>query len=239
MNKTFLIVYHKYNDKNNFTEIDMDPCFEDLPSWGICRPTTRKYINVGDTLIFIVKINDEYFLKGWFNVGEKIDYISALKRFPKRRNIIISTEPFIPANNWKNKLLMKKYSNLHGEVIPHFLVKLKTLQRTYYQNCLDDHEIDNWKCRRIFLCNTQQFEKCIKINRCIKDYVDITNIYYRNYIVSKPKEWQNLEDLRINWSKVEKAINFNKPLMTPCNQHNVLRFDDYKDLFMKWIYFYH
>ena len=69
MNKSFLIVFHGQIVNGKIIDIGNDPCFDNPPSWGICRPPTRRAVKIGDTLIFIAKVGNEYFLKGWFQVG--------------------------------------------------------------------------------------------------------------------------------------------------------------------------
>jgi hypothetical protein len=72
MCKSYLIVFHGTFDNNRIIDIGEDPCFDNPPTWGICRPNYRRSIEVGYNLVFLAKIEDDYYLKGWFKVGETI-----------------------------------------------------------------------------------------------------------------------------------------------------------------------
>ena len=108
MNKSYLIVFHGQFVNRKIIDIGDDPCFDNPPSWGICRPPTRQSVKLGDTLIFIGKVDNEYYLKGWFEVGKKLDYASALSEFPFRKNVIISTKPPLPRDciAWEDNSLI-------------------------------------------------------------------------------------------------------------------------------------
>lgn len=164
MNKSYLIVFHGDIDtlckEKKIIDISDDPCFDGIPTWGICRPPTRKTIDIGDKLFFIgyYKKIKKYFFKGWFEVGDKISYNEALKRFPNRKNVIISKSVKQNLNiNWRYKELESEFKNQYGDNIPDWLKQVKVKEGTFYQNNLDNHEIDNWKCRRIFHCSSKQF----------------------------------------------------------------------------------
>lgn len=32
-----------------------------------------------------------------------------------------------------------------------------------------DHEVNNWKCSRIFKCNIKQFRSCTENNKCLRE----------------------------------------------------------------------
>lgn len=227
MNKSFLIVFHGQIVNGKIIDIGNDPCFDNPPSWGICRPPTRRAVKIGDTLIFIAKVGSEYFLKGWFQVGDKLDYVSALNKFPSRQNVIISTTPSTHPIKWRYKDLQNNYSKTHGQTTPNFLIDLNSTNGTFYHSQTDDHETDNWKCRRIFHCTSKQFEKCITTNSCLKSSSTLTADEYKNYIVAEPNQWADLDSLRITFEEIVKATKFPTPIRTPKGQHNVLRFDDY------------
>ena len=228
MNKTFLIVFHGEIINGKIIDIGEDPCFDSIPSWGICRPPTRKAVKLGDTLIFIAKVENNYFLKGWFDVGEKLDYLSALKEFPTRRNVIISKTKSTKEINWRYGSLKKSFKNKNGHTNPTFLSDIQTTSGTFYQSITDDHQIDNWKCRRIFHCHSKQFEECISKNSCLKNGSIITAVEYKNYVVAAPNNWADLDFLKITFDEIAKATNFPTPIRTPKGQHNILRFDEYK-----------
>ncbi|HNY45230.1 MAG TPA: hypothetical protein PKH15_11120 [Bacteroidales bacterium] len=59
MSKSFLIVFHGQIVNGKIVDIGDDPCFDSPPSWGICRPPTRRSVKIGDTLIFIAKVDSK------------------------------------------------------------------------------------------------------------------------------------------------------------------------------------
>lgn len=229
MEKCYLIVFHGKFINGKIVDIGDDPCFDSPPSWGICRPPTRRDVKIGDTLIFIGKVDRNYFLKGWFQVGDKLDYISALKQFPSRQNVIISPTASIKDIRWRYKHLKRIYAKTYGQTEPSFLLNLQSENDIYYQSQLDEHEVDNWKCRRIFHCKSKQFEDCITENTCLKNGVSLKQDDYKNYVVADPNNWEDLDDLKITFDDIVKATNFLTPIRTPKGQHNVLRFADYKE----------
>ena len=235
MSKSFLIVFHGQIVNDKIVDIGDDPCFDSPPSWGICRPPTRRSVKVGDTLFFIAKVGNDYFLKGWFKVGSKLDYPSALKQFPSRQNVIISTKISSHPIKWRYKDLQKKYYETHGQTTPNFLIQLDTGSGTFYHSQTDDHETDNWKCRRIFHCTSKQFEKCITANNCLKSSELLTANQYKNYVIADKNHWADLDNLRITFDEIKEVTNFPKEIRTPKGQHNVMRFDDYKEKLFKFI----
>jgi hypothetical protein len=235
MNKCFLIVFHGQIVNGKIIDIGNDPCFDDPPSWGICRPPTRRTVKHGDTLIFIAKVDNDYFLKGWFQVGDKLDYVSALSNFPLRQNVIISTKPSTHPIKWRYKNLQKSYYKTNGQSTPKFILDLNSANGTFYHSQTDDHEIDNWKCRRVFHCTSKQFEKCIVADNCLKSTSSLTADEYKNYVVADTTQWEDLDHLRITFDEIAKATNFPTPIRTPKGQHNVLRFDGYKQKLFAFI----
>ena len=212
-----------------------DPCFCDPPTWGICRPNVRgDYLQVGKTIFFLACIKDtkEYILKGWLKVGEKIDYLEALSRYPKRMNVIIANQNNTSGRKilWGNSHLKKKY----GENPPNYLLDIIVAQGTFYQNPADNHEIDNWKCKRIFRCRKPQLKKCDIKNICSKNYVNIKDKSYSNYIVAKEGEWENLDYLKITLCDIRKNIGFNKAVKHGF-RHNPVPFDDYAEKLLDFI----
>jgi len=230
MSKSYLIVFHgdydKFCQEKKIIDISDDPCFDKLPTWGICRPPTRKSIDIGDKMFFVAfyKKTKEYYLKGWFTVGEKISYTEALERFPQRLNVIISTTKRQKKNTcWRYKELETNFKNKYGDTIPDWLISIKTEQGTFYQSGNDNHKIDNWKCRRIFHCTSKQFNKCISNNCCEKDGNSLEQ--YKNYIVSHRSNWQDIGSKLINFNSFKKQTGVNLNLCTPKGQHNVLSVD--------------
>lgn len=235
MSKTFLIVFHGQINNGKIVDIGDDPCFNSPPSWGICRPQTRQAVNSGDTLIFIAKVDTDYFLKGWFQVAGKLDYPSALHLFPNRHNVIISTTPSNHPIEWRYRERKKKYLNEYGQGRPNFLLDLQTETETFYQSSTDEHEIDNWKCSRILHCNKNQFANCVIKNSCLKNGVSLKDKKYKNYVVADANGWEDLDSLRSTFDEIAIATNFKKAIRTPKGQHNVLRFDDHKEKFFTFI----
>lgn len=235
-NKTYLVVFYGKFEKNKIYDIGDDPCFDKPPTWGICRPNYRRSCKVGDTLFFLAKIGNVYYLKGWFEVGYKIDYVDALFKFPDRKNVIISRQQRQHNNIvWKNKALKKCYKNRHNNCFPKFFSELDTQQGKFYQNQVDTHEIDNWKCSRILNCKSWELAQCVKNNNCAKSGLDITDNKYKNYIVAKDNKWDDVDYLKITLDDIKKNTCFVKKIITPCNQHNVLRFDEYRYRLLKFI----
>lgn len=233
----YLIVFHGdyqlFQTQQRIKDISDDPCFDDLPTWGICRPPTRKGLKIGDKVIFIAFYREigSYYFKGWFEVGEKISYNEALIRFPNRQNVIISNMVRRSNNQiWRYRKLKVQYTNQYGNVIPTWLERVVVHEGTFYQNNIDYHEIDNWKCRRIFHCNSNQFIKCISNNACEKDSTSLTQ--FKNYIVSHPNNWRDLEKHLIQYNAFTNITGINIALATPMRQHNVLSIDNYIETFL-------
>lgn len=230
---SYLIVFHATVDPNRGpVDIGDDPCFDDPPTWGICRPPTRRSVQIGTNLFFVAYVApNQYFVKGWFQVGEKISYIEAHDRFPNRANVIIRLLP----NNHpletiiQNRQLRWRYperqqafqaSGLPG--VPEFFYRTLVNNEIYFQNPADEHEIDNWKCNRIFLCRTNQFSQCIAQNVCHKEG-EILQQQYHNYIVAQQDNWIDIGPQLLTWADVDNQFQFNLTLRTPRGQHNVLR----------------
>lgn len=206
-NKTYLVVFLGKSRGNKIYDKGDDPCFCYPPTWGICRSNVRKYLKVGDTIFFLAVIDRQYYLKGWFEVGAKIDYLSALGRFPNRKNVIISGQ-----------------QNPRNNSCPNFLSELVTQQGIFYQNQKDRHEIDNWKCRRILHCTGKMLTKCRQNNSCGKGGVDICAGEYKNYIVANPNKWDDVDYLGITLTDIEKVTGIKKEKVeTPYYQHNPLK----------------
>ncbi|TWR30473.1 hypothetical protein FPZ43_05905 [Mucilaginibacter pallidiroseus] len=228
--KSYLAVFIAEVDDLLIKDVGDDPCFANPPTWGICRPPTRRMLKVGDTMFFLGKRNNVYILKGWFEVGEKIDYISALSRFPKRANVIIGNQHRNKANqSWRHIFAPENTNELR------FLKEIDVKEGVYYQSQTDEHQLDNWKCRRIFHCNKNQFTNCLSNLYCQKSGVSIKEKTYSNYVVANPEKWDDVAYLNIDLSEMSAAIGFNKPVRTPYNQHNVLHFDEYKTSLLEYI----
>ena len=236
--KSYLIVFHgdikEFCSKGIIKDISDDPCFDNPPTWGICRPTTRKYVNIGDNLFFIAyyKPLNEYYLKGWFEIGEKITYFDALKRFPNRKNVIIANNKKLNRKFvWRYKDLKKAYQKKYSK-IKQWLEVINSNNKQYFQNPLDEHEIDNWKCRRIFHCRAKQFLECIKKNKCIMESEFLNK---KNYIVANESKWKDVSNSKINFITFLKSKNIQIAIKTPKGQHNVIDCSVDKDIFFNLI----
>lgn len=234
--KCYLVVFlGEYIGKKIYDIGGDDPCFCSPPTWGICRPDVRSRLSVGDTLFFLAKIDSDYILKGWFEVGKKIDYLEALNLFPERMNVIVSRQQkkcrkILWQNTDLNNLYLAKYANNS----PGFLLDIKTSLCNFYQNPADNHEIDNWKCKRIFRCRKSQLKECIEQNSCLKNNEDFCNDKYKNYIVAKKDKWADVDHLKITLCDIGRNTGFYKPVRHGL-RHNPVLFNDYKDSLLEFI----
>lgn len=224
MNKYYLITFiGNENNKNNGSDITNDPNFsQPQPTWGICRPNVRRWKSLlGSTLIFLgyFKTENKYYIKGWFKVLESITYLEALSRFPDRENVIIrNSEVILNYNeNWKSKKLKKINYNKYADSIPDFLKEIKFQGKKFVQNPTDDHEIDNWKCKRIFYCRDTQLEDCLTRGKC---YKDSTFLKEKGYIVGE-QDYIDVGEKWIPWEEIRPESFMKKELITPKKQHNV------------------
>lgn len=98
-----------------------DPDFRAPATWGICRPNTRRAVQVGSHVFFVgfMRSSSRYLVKGWLRVGEKIGYLEALNRFGDRLNVIVrdSTAAKPPPDRdrgWKRAELKVLTEELYG-----------------------------------------------------------------------------------------------------------------------------
>ncbi|MGN7170836.1 hypothetical protein ACTHSJ_33750 [Paenibacillus cellulositrophicus] len=193
-----------------------------IASWGICRPNYRKSIKIGDKIVFVgyVKETMQYFLRGWIEISEKLNFVDALSRFPTRKNVIIRDVQSVGENyskKWLRKELLPIVKKLYGNEYPDHLKQINCNGRVFVQNPEDDHHFDNWKCSRIFLCRKNQFYQCLADGKCIKEN---NFLKMKGYIIGE--NWRDYNNYKIEWDLVKPA-GFDKKLSTPLNQHNVLR----------------
>ena len=227
--KSYLIVFIADEEvKGDIVDVGKDPDFsKPAPTWGICRPNYRKSVQVGYCLFFIgyFRKKKKYYFKGYFEVGEKISYIEALKRFPDRKNVIISrnkSNKRIEDLKWRYPNRKKCFRESGSGKYPHFLKSVKLGGETYYQNPDDDHEIDNWKCSRIYHCREKDFFKCVFENKCMKESDSTFQGKLNNYIVANKLNYVNVgkEEIEFDENQISKKIR------TPKGQHNVLLLSD-------------
>lgn len=214
---------------DDVVDLGHDPDFRPpMPTWGICRPPTRRSVREGSYIVFLgyYKEDQRYLIKGWMRVGEKISYLDALKRFGNRPNVIIREVPQTKSSApvlWKRKDLQKKTRDLYGTDRPLFLTTIHVEDRAYVQFKEDLHEIDNWKCQRMFCCRKTRLASCIKAGVCQREseFSDLAG-----YIVAAESEWQDVGPRLLDWPTVAPPHLRSKSLRTPLNQHNVLPLSD-------------
>jgi hypothetical protein len=210
-------------------DLGFDPDFRPpVATWGICRPPTRQHVKVDSYVIFLGYYpNDRrYLVKGWLRVGKKISYLDALEHFPDRPNVIIrdsaATGDQAPTiRGWKRGDLQEKAKRDYGTIAPDFLTQIRLGTRTFVQLPGDPHEIDNWKCQRMFRCQKTQLARCIDACRCMREE-DFPAL--RGYIVAAPGEWRDVGPLRRDWhmmvpNGLRARLDVDR-LRTPYGQHN-------------------
>lgn len=226
----YLCVFRADSDVvNDVADLGRDPDFRPpLATWGICRPLTRRSVKVGSYVVFLGYYpNDRrYLAKGWLRVGDKIGYLDALDRFPNRPNVIIRDDAAgddqSPTNRgWKRGDLWKETKDRYGTAEPNFLTRIHQGTRTLVQLPGDPHEIDNWKCQRMFLCRKAQLAHCIGAGRCEREEEFPA---LRGYIVAAPGEWRDVGPLRRDWhmlvpNGLRARLDVDR-LRTPYGQHN-------------------
>jgi hypothetical protein len=235
--KSYIVVFNVGSTiPSKMDDLSDDPCFQDPPTWGIGCPPTRKLIEIGDYLFFIAyyKVSNKYYFKGYFKVGDKIPYHLALDRFKNRQNVIITDKKNMTENaSWRYQDAKMKYAESNGNKIKTWLRRIKVKEGTFYQNLNDYHEIDNWKCRRVFHCQGSQFRKCCASNRCLLDNTSLMS--YKNYIVADNTDWADLGHLWIDFQTFSKNTGFTLSTETPLKQYNAMRCDKYLDAFLNFI----
>lgn len=219
---------------DDVVDCGLDPDFRPpIPTWGICRPLTRRSVVPGSYVVFLgyYARDQRYFVKGWMRVGEKISYLEALKRFGNRPNVIVREltdrkvqQPRPPAEvGWKRKPLQQETLRRYGTGSPRFLTTIDLGGRVYVQFDEDSHEIDNWKCQRMFLCQEKQLNRCIVAGACLREpqFPHLTG-----YIVAAEDEWQDVGHLLLDWQAIAPPSFRGRSLRTPRGQHNALRLTD-------------
>lgn len=179
----FQVVY--LTDRDDLLDVGDDPCFlPPVPTWGICRPDVRSRLEPGHAVFFVAyhRPSRSYFARGLLVVAETISHVEAAERFRGRDNLLLSQE--IPSSQceWSDKPW--RNTDLQTKVAPTFLVSLEDASgKRWHHSPSDGHEVDNWKCRRIFLCRRPRLKRCLSAGRCEKEG---QAEQYRNYIVGDP-----------------------------------------------------
>ncbi len=216
---------------DDVVDLGHDPDFRPpVPTWGICRPPTRRSVGVGSYIVFLGYYDKDqrYLVKGWMRVGEKISYLEALERFSNRPNVIIREAPQTKSSApvlWtrKHRDLQKLTRDRYGTDRPLFLTTIHVEDQVYVQFEEDPHEIDNWKCGRMFRCQTKQLQRCIEAGECKRE-LEFPRL--KGYVVAAEGEWQDVGSQLLDWLTVAPPRLRDKSLRTPLNQHNVLLVSD-------------
>ena len=209
---------------DNVIDLGLDPDFRPpMATWGICRPLTRRSVRVGSVVVFLGYYPNgrHYLVKGWLQVTDKIDYLDALERFGDRPNVIVrrACYPDVPSveRTWKRTGIREEVVRRCGSETPAFMTTLHVNGLTLVQNPEDDHEVDNWKCQRILLCQTSQLERCVSSGMCLREDEFPA---MRNYVVAREGHWHDVGRQLLEWSAVAPASLQPVPLRTPYGQHN-------------------
>ena len=211
----------------NVVDLGLDPDFRPpAATWGICRPLTRRSVELGSVVVFLGYYADgrHYLVKGWLQVTDKIDYLDALKRFGDRPNVIVrrASNPEVASveRTWKRTRIREEVIRRYGSETPAFMTTLHVNGLTLVQNPEDDHEVDNWKCQRILLCQTSQLERCVFSGMRLRE--DEFSAM-RNYVVAGQGHWHDVGRQRQEWLEVAPASLQTVQLRTPYGQHNARR----------------
>jgi len=173
-------------DADDLTDVGDDPSFKSpFPTWGICRPDLRSRLEVGDSLFFVAyhRPSRKYYARGLLVVGELITHTDAASRFEGRHNVLLTKGEPGPNPEWKGTW---KNKDLAVTPPPDFLVSaVDSTGAKWWHAAYDDHEIDNWKCRRIFLCKRPTLIRCLASGRCARER-SINDPKHANYVVGDP-----------------------------------------------------
>jgi hypothetical protein len=207
-------------------DLGQDPDFRPpTPTWGICRPDIRSRVRAGSYVVFVgyLRAADRYLAKGWLRVAASISYLQALERFPDRPNVIIRDSdvvrgiPSVP-RRWKRPHLEIQAEKQLGTPTPSFLTSISVADRHLVQLPSDDHQIDNWKCQRMFRCRESQLQSCITADSCLREDQFPS---LRGYIVAD--EYRDVGPARLEWQAVAPPDLAGRALATPRRRwHNPL-----------------
>lgn len=214
------------NITDDVVDLGQDPDFrQPTATWGICRPNIRRAVRPGSHVVFLgyFASADLYLLKGWLRVSESIGYLQALERFPDRPNVIIREAAAVTGlaavpRGWKRPDLRQQAQEQTGTSESGFLTTITTSGRTIVQLPADDHEIDNWKCQRMFLCRRSKLSACIAAEECLRE-PEFPSLV--GYIVADAQ--RDLGASRLEWRATAPASLARIQLKTPRNQHNPIR----------------
>ncbi len=165
----FLAVY--LTDHEDLHDVGDDPCFSPpAPSWGICRPDVRSRLEVDQSVLFVAfhRPTKTYYARAILRVSEIISHVEAARRLPGRNNLLLTRRCPGPVAKWRHEPW--RHPDLEVKRTPRFLVSaVDSAGRRWFHSPQDAHEIDNWKCRRIFLCRRPRLERCLRGGQCEKE----------------------------------------------------------------------
>src|SRR5260370_21320638 len=105
-----------------------------------------------------------------------------------------------PQNREKDNNLQELARSRYGTDRPPFLTTIHFNGRVYVQFEEDPHEIDNWKCKRMFLCRKtprrDPLKDCIMAGACQRE-TEFPHL--KDYIVAAEDGWQDVGPQRLNW----------------------------------------
>jgi hypothetical protein len=226
----YLCVFRAAEDvTDDVVDTGQDPDFRPpVATWGICRPNIRRSVRAGSHVVFVgyFPAARRYLVKGWLRVADSIGYLQALERFPDRPNVIIrdaDTVAGLPAvaRNWKRADLRDEAFQRTGTLAPSFLTTIDVDGRRLVQLPCDDHEIDNWKCQRMYRCRRAQLSACIAAEACLWEQQFAS---LRGYIVADTH--RDIGKELLEWQVVAPPDLAERPVRTPYGQHNPIRLSD-------------
>ncbi|MFD0619682.1 hypothetical protein ACFQZR_19625 [Paenibacillus sp. GCM10027629] len=234
MSKHYLSIFiADTTNKEDVVDKMDDPCFSlPYPSWGVCRPNIRYAVDIGSIIVFLGRHpNNKYFVKGLMRVGKLLNYAEASAQFPQRKNSLIRESKTIlnPMEIIKTNHKSDTSVKVKNEIeciknntgnIPSILTTISYEMKTYVQSPEDDHEINNWKCRRIFNCQDKTLLKCLKEQSCKKEKQFHLK---RGYIVADL--WHDVGKLHIPWSEVC-PVSKKDTLLRHGGRHNALKLSE-------------
>jgi hypothetical protein len=173
-------------DADDLADIADDPCFAlPFPTWGICRPNIRCGAPRGQAIFFVAyhRPTGLYFPRALFVVADRITHTEAARRFAGRMNVVLASENPGPTAAWRDKWRNKK---LRIAVAPDYLTSTVAADgRRWWHAGYDAHEVDNWKCARIFRCQHNTLVRCIEAQACSKEG-RVDEQRYASYVVGDP-----------------------------------------------------
>jgi hypothetical protein len=205
----YLAVFRTRAD--DLTDIGDDPSFAPpSPTWGICRPDVRSWVEPGQSLFFVAfhVPSKSYFARSLMVVVERISQTEAVRRYADRANLLLSAnEEPLPGSKWWSAW---RNEDLKGTPVPLFLAStVDASGRRWWHARNDEHEIDNWKCTRIFRCQRRTLDRCLRVGSCRKEG-RVDDPYYASYVVGDPRR-SYVSNSRITYGEVARRCGLSLP----------------------------